>query len=150
MDLPGERNLNLVYNLETFVGFNFNLNTPFDSQFNAPAANPVISVIRDKVTWSIDDFNTSTYVRKPEGTTHFKLALTAGYVSNYEWDGSAETYEPVEAKPNGVGAVTYSDAIALGGMVGSATNLTIDLSDYAPIPVTTALFAGSAIIFTKW
>lgn len=143
----GERNVNVVDNTETFVGFNFNNGKPFDSLFNAPSVAPEISATRDKVTWSVADFNTDTYVRKPEGATHFKLALAAGYVSNYEWVPELHSYEPVEPKPNGVGNVVYSAAIALGGMVGSATDLTIDLSDYVPILVTTALFAGTAIVF---
>jgi hypothetical protein len=145
--LRGQRELNLVDNTEPFIGFNFNAGQPFDSLFNAPATGPTINAARDTVTWSIPDFNTATYVRKPEGATHFKLALAAGYVSNYEWVAPLNAYEPVEDSPNGVGSVAYSDAIALGAMVGAVTDLSLDLTAYAPIPVTTALYAGTAIVF---
>lgn len=145
--LRGERNINLVDNLEPFVGLNFNKSKPFDSQFNAPSDGPTIDVNRDKVTWTIPDFNTDTYINIPEGATHCKLALAAGYVSNYEWVPALKSYEPVEETPNGVGEIVYSDAIALGAMVGSDTNLTLDLTAYAPIPVTTVLIAGTAIVF---
>ncbi|APY06922.1 hypothetical protein BWZ20_00795 [Winogradskyella sp. J14-2] len=145
--LRGERNINLVDNLEPFIGFQFNLSKPFDSQFNAPSTGPVIDASRDKVSWSIPDFNTDTYIKKPEGATHCKLALAAGYVSNYEWDPALKSYEPVEDTPNGAGEIVYSDAIALGAMVGTDTDLTLNLTTYGPIPVTTALFAGTAIVF---
>ncbi|MBO6880908.1 hypothetical protein [Winogradskyella sp.] len=145
--LRGQRNINLVDNLEPLIGLQFNVSKPFDSQFNAPSTGPVIDPNRDKVTWTIPDFNTDTYINIPEGATHCKLALAAGYVSNYEWVPALKSYEPVEEAPNGVGAIVYSDAIALGAMVGSDTNLALDLTAHAPIPVTTALFAGTAIVF---
>lgn len=145
--LRGERTINVVDNIEPFLGFNFNLSKPFDSQINAPSNGPEINANRDTVTWSIPDFNTDTYVRTPEGATHFKLALAAGYVSNFEWVPALQAYEPIEDTPNGVGSVTYSNPIALGAMVGGSTDLTVDLTAYAPIPVTTALYVGTAIVF---
>ncbi|MDY2586793.1 hypothetical protein [Winogradskyella aquimaris] len=145
--LRGQRNINLVDNLEPFIGFNFDVSTPFDSIFNAPSVGPDIPDTKDGVRWNVEDFNTDTFVRSPEGATHFKLALAAGYVSNYEWDATLKSYEPVEEQPNAVGVVAYSDAIALGGMVGSPTGFDIDLTGFAPVPVTTALFASTAIVF---
>lgn len=143
----GERTINVVDHTEPFLGFNFNISKPFDSQFNAPSDGAEINASRDTVTWSIPDFNTDTYISTPEGATHFKLALAAGYVSNYEWDPALKSYEPVEATPNGVGGITYSSAIPLSGMVGAATDLTVDLTAYVPIPVTTALYVGTAIVY---
>lgn len=145
--LRGQRNINLVDNSEALVGLNFNLAKPFDSQFNAPAVGPVINAGRDTVTWTIPDFSTDTYIRTPEGATHCKLALAAGYTSSFEWVPVLKSYEPVEDEPNVVGSVKYSDAIALSGMVGAPTVLTVDLTAYAPIPATTAFFAGTAIVF---
>lgn len=145
--LRGQRNVNLVDNTEPFIGFNFDVSKPFDSQFNAPSTGPTINAGRDTVTWSLPDFNTDTYIRQPEGATHCKLALAAGYVSNYEWVVPLKAYEPVEDAPNGVGSISYSDAIALGAMVGADTDLTVDLTAYAPIPETTALYVGTAIVF---
>ena len=71
----------------------------------------------------------------------------AGYVSNYEWVSALNAYEPVEDTPNGVGGVTYRAEIPVTEMVGNATDLTVDLTAYAPIPVTTALFVGTGIVF---
>ena len=145
--LRGERIINLVDHPETFIGFNFNLAKPFDSQFNAPSDGPFINANRDTVTWTIPDFDADTHIRTPEGATYFKIALAAGYASNYEWDSALKSYEPVEDTPNAIGDVVYSDKIAVTGMVGNPTVLTVDLTAHAPIPVTTAMFAGTAIVF---
>ena len=145
--LRGERDINLVDNAASLVGLNFNESKPFDRHFNAPSTGPVIAASRDTVTWSVPDFSTDTYINAPEGATHCKLALCAGYTSNYEWEAVLKSYEPVEDTPNGIGEVSYSGAIPLTGMVGAATNLTVDLTANAPIPVTTALFASTAIVF---
>jgi len=143
----GQRLINLVDHSEPFLGFNFNISKPFDSQFNAPSAGPVINASRDEVTWTIPDYDSDSYVRAPEGATHYRLALAAGYTSNYEWDAALQGYVPVEDTPNAVGDIMYSGDISIAGMVGAPTVLTVDLSAYAPIPVTTALFAGIAIVF---
>ncbi|SDR90546.1 hypothetical protein [Winogradskyella sediminis] len=145
--LRGQRLYNVVDNVTQFIGFDFNILKPFDANFNAPSDRPVITAGRDSITWDIPDFNTDTYVNFPVGATHFKLALAAGYMSNYEWDDATKGYVPVEEAPNGVGVVTYSNAIAIGGMVGAATSLTTDLTAFAPIPATTVLFGATAIVF---
>ena len=145
--LRGERAISVVDDLAVFIGFNFNVNKLFDSHFNAPSAPPSINANRDTLTWNVPDFNTDTYVLSPEGATHFKLALAAGFVSNYEWDAATKGYVPVEEQPNAIGGVTYSNAIAIGGMVGAATDLEVDLTALGPVPVTTALFGATAIVF---
>ena len=145
--LRGQRTLNLVDNKEPFIGFNFNVNKPFDTQFNVPSDGPTINANRDTVTWTLPDFNADTYVHSPEGATHFKVVLAAGYVSNYEWEPALKAYEPVEDTPNAVGSVMYSDKILITGMVGNPTDLTLDLTAFAPIPVTTALYVATGIVF---
>lgn len=145
--LRGEREFDIVSAVETFKNFNFNVDKPFDTQFNAPSVLPVINATRDTVTWTIPDFDTDTYVQVPEGATHFKLALAAGYTSNYEWVTPTKSYEAVEEDVNGRGDVTYSAAIPIGGMVGGVTTLVVDLTSLGAIPVTSALFAGTAIVF---
>lgn len=145
--LRGQRTYDIVDQVTEFIGLNFNIHKPFDSNFNAPSDGPVISAGRDSITWDIPDFDTDTFIHKPEGATHFKLALAAGFTSNFEWDVATNGYVPVEDEPNGVGVVSYSSAITIGGMVGAATSLTADLTAHAPIPATTALFGATAIVF---
>jgi len=145
--LRGERVIDVVSNVDLINGYEFNTQKPFDTQFNAPSDLPEIDPDRTVVRWNILDFNTDTYVRAPEGATHFKLALAAGYTSNYEWVEATKSYEPVDEDVNGRGLVTYSAAIALGGMVGSDTLLEVDMTSFGAIPVTSAIFGATAIVF---
>ena len=145
--LRGERVIDVVSHVDLITGFELNVQKPFDTQFNAPSAPPQIDTNRTSVRWNVPDFNTDTYVRMPEGATHFKLALAAGYTSNYEWVTATKSYEPVDEDVNGRGLVVYSAAIPLGGMVGSDTSLDADMTSFGTIPVTSAVFAGTAIVF---
>jgi len=143
----GEREFDVVDYSDMLRGFEFNTVHPFDTQFFAPSGLPTINAGRDTVQWDIPDFDTDTFVRRPEGATHFKLVLAAGYVSNYDYVSVMKTFEPVDEAVNGRGSVSYSSEIAIGGMVGSATSLVVDMTAFGTIPVTSALFAATGIIF---
>lgn len=143
----GEREIDVVSHIDLITGFEFNINKPFDTQFNAPSGLPVIDSNRQTVKWDIPDFNTDTYIRVPEGATHCRLALAAGYTSNYEWVVATKSYEPIDEDVNGRGLISYSADIALGGMVGSDISLEVDMTSFGTIPATSAVFAGTAIVF---
>jgi len=143
----GEREFDLITNSILFQSFEFNLKTPFDAQFFAPSSPISIDPGRNILSWSIPDFDTDTFIRKPESATHCKLVLAAGYVSNYAFLPATKSYEPVDDAVNGKGDVVYSTDIPLKGMVGAVTNLDIDMSALGAIPATTLLFATTGIIF---
>lgn len=143
----GERDIDVVTFQDLFRNFEFNRATVFDSKFFAPSALPSINASRDQVTWSIPDFNTDSYINKPEGATHFRLVLAGSYVSNYGYVSGVKGYEPVDDSVNGRGGFEASAEIALGGMVGAVTDLTIDFTALGAIPVSSALFVGVGIVF---
>ena len=143
----GERDFEVVTYGEMLRSFEFNKVTPLNSQFFAPSGLPIINATRDGVTWTIPDFNTDSFIITPEGASHFRLVLAAGYVSDYAYSGVLESYEPVTEDVNGLGSVSYSPDIPITGMVGSDTTITIDLSSLGSIPATSALFVGIGIIF---
>lgn len=143
----GERDFEVVSYGEMLKGFEFNKTEPFNAQFFAPSALPTINASRDEVTWTVPDFNTDSFVRKPEGATHMRLVLAAGYVSDYSYSIAQEGYQPVENVANSQGGVSYSADIPLVGMVGMNTTLTLDLSSVGVIPAAAALFVGIGIIF---
>src|SRR5690606_12392320 len=104
--LRGERNFEVVTYGEMLKGFEFNKTLPLNSQFFAPSDPPEISVSRDEVTWVIPDFNTDSFITVPEGATHFRLVLAAGYVSDYSYDSRDEAYKPLSEDVNGRGGVS--------------------------------------------
>lgn len=145
--LRGERDFNVVTFGDMLRGFEFNNKTPFDSQFTAPSTPPVISGTRDLVTWVVPDFSIDSYVSIPDGATHLRLVLAAGYVSNYFYNVTLDSYVPDDESVNARGGVSYSTEIPLAGMVGSDTTLVVDLTAFGAIPATSALFVGTGIIF---
>lgn len=145
--IRGERDFEVVTYGEMLRGFEFNKDTPLSAQFFAPSSSPTINASRDEVTWTIPDFDTDSFVRAPEGATHFRLVLAAGYVSDYSYSSALDDYEPVDDSVNGLGGVVFSSDIPVTGLVGAVTTLTLDLSSLGTIPATSALFAGVGIIY---
>ena len=143
----GERDFEIVNQSTMLRGVEFNIKDPFDTQFFAPYSDPVINATRDTLTWDVPDFDTDTFVTAPEGATHFRLVLAAGYVSDYAYEQAVKSYEPDDDSVNGRGGVSYSGDIALGGMVGAATNLVVDLTALGTIPVSSAFFGAVGIVF---
>ncbi|WP_191861065.1 hypothetical protein [Hanstruepera ponticola] len=143
----GERELDLVSYHEQLQGFEFNQTKQLDSVFYAPITGPTINPTRDVVDLTVPDFNTDAFINAPEGATHFSLILAGGYVSNYVYVPVLNAYEPDDDTVNARGGSTTSSAIALGGMVGSATTLQVDLSALGTIPASSVLFVGLGIIF---
>ena len=143
----GQRDFEVVNYGEMLLGFEFDKAVPLNSQFFAPSDLPEINPARNEVKWTVPDFNTDSFITIPQGATHFKLVLAAGFVSDYAYSGLEEGYEPVSAEVNGRGGVSFSADIPLAGMVGSDTTLIVDLSGYAIIPATSALFGAKGIIF---
>ncbi|MGO3183607.1 MAG: hypothetical protein ACTIJ9_12330 [Aequorivita sp.] len=145
--IRGQREFELVTYGEMLRNFEFNEVLPLNSQFFAPFSSPSINASRDQVVWTIPDFSTDSFVRSPEGATHFRLVLAAGYVSDFTFSMALNSYVPVDEDVNGLGGVMYSGDIPLNGMVGAVTTLTLDLNSFGVIPATSALFVGIGIIF---
>ena len=113
----------------------------------APYKQPSLNIDRSIITWTIPDFNADSFVKAPEGATHFKLVLAAGFVSNYEYVSALNSYEPVDESENAIGKTAESAAIPIVGDVGSETQLIVDMELVAPVVATTAVLAAIGIEF---
>lgn len=71
----GERQIDVEGYGFLMNGFEMNRHVPFGSIFFAPNSAPIVSATRDSLQWKIVDFDTDSFVRAPEGATHFKLIL---------------------------------------------------------------------------
>jgi len=143
----GQRIIDVVANGELLEGVEFNLDAPMSQQFFAPYAPPAWNANRDIASWTVPDFDTDSFVRAPEGATHFRLVLAAGLVSSYDWVNALKSYEPIDEDENGLGGVAFSGDIPLTGMVGSDTILSVDLGLGAAVPPATAAIAAVGIVF---
>lgn len=145
--LRGQRSINILTNTDLLEGFELNKNDVLSSQFFPPYAKPSLNANRDIITWLVPDFNTDSFITKPEGATHCRLVLAAGLVSDYDYVGALRSYEPVNEDENAFGDVVYSADIPLVGMVGSDTTLVVDLGLGTPVVATTATIAAVGIVF---
>lgn len=142
----GERAFNILANKDTIKGFEFNKNLPLGSIFFAPFSS-VVSATRGKVTLTIPDFNTDSFLNPPEGATHFSLALAIGSISNYAYVNPGLGYEPTNPEHNGKGATAISAEIPLSGAVGSSTILEADLGNAVVFPNTVAVPVALGVVF---
>ncbi|MGJ8592929.1 MAG: hypothetical protein ACSHXF_10295 [Aquaticitalea sp.] len=143
----GERNISVTDNSEQFIGFEFNAEQHLNSVFYAPSQVEVSLASRAKVTWTIPPFDPDSFVNVPEGATHFKLVLAAGYLSDYGFNYNLNAYEPADALLNSLGAVIYSDAIPVTVPVGADTILVLNDITTETVPLDTLLLVGEGIIF---
>jgi len=145
--LRGQRAFEILTNKILLEGFEFNKIAPIDAIFYAPYDAPSLDANRSIATWVIPDFNTSNYINAPEGATHFKLVLATTILSDYTYNTTQKEYEAVNEAENETNGIDISSEIALGGMVGSDTTLTVDLGFAAALPATVGVINAIGIIF---
>lgn len=143
----GERGFEIVAHKDLIEGFEFNKNEPLGATFYAPAQKPTLNANRDVATYVVPDFNTDNYINAPEGATHFKLVLAATVLSDYVYNNAGKGYEPVHAAENETNGIAFSTEIALGGLVGAATTLTVDLGFGSALPATVGVICAVGIVF---
>ncbi len=143
----GERDLNISDHLDLIKGFEFNFEDAFSSRFYYLAAWPEISVDRNSVTWSLPGFSPDALIKAPDGASHFKLVLAAGYVSNFEYHFTDEKYQPVDGTLDGTSGNVYSAAFPLNAPVASPIDLSVVLMTGATIPADISVFVGIGIVF---
>ncbi|WP_288956546.1 hypothetical protein [uncultured Polaribacter sp.] len=143
----GQRVFNILTNKIILEDFEFNIKVPFTTIFYPEYTAPTLDSNRSIATWVVPDFNTSNYLRAPEGATHFKLVLVSTILSNYEYVPDLKKYEPVVPADNIVNGITYSAAIPIGGAVGADTTLSVDLGFSSVLPVTVANVVATGILF---
>lgn len=143
----GERIFEILNQKLLLEGIEFNKNQHLDAIFYAASAAPTFNANRDVVTWVVPDFNSSDYVNAPEGATHYKLVLACTILSDYSYNAGVKKYEPSNATENEINGIAFSSELAINGMVGSDTTLTVDLGIGAALPISVGVVAAIGIVF---
>lgn len=143
----GERSFEILANAQLIADFEFNKELSLDSIFFAPFGDPSLDANRSIATWVVPDFNTDTYIKPPDGATHFKLLLGSTVLSDYVYEPSLKSYEPTNEAENVVNGIDFSTEIPLGGLVGADTTLTVDLGFGSALPATVGVVVSIGIIF---
>lgn len=145
--LRGRRSFEILPHAEIIEGFEFNKTESLGAIFYAPSQAPALDANRSIATWTVPDFNTDSFINAPEGATHCKLVLATTVLSDYAYVASSKSFEPVNPNENETNGIAFSNAIALGGMVGSDTILTVDLGFSNALPATVGVISAIGIIF---
>ena len=145
--IRGQRQFEILTNKIVLEGFEFNSKIPLSTVFYPEFSAPTLDANRSIATWVIPNFNTSNFLRAPEGATHFKMILVSTILSNYEYVPGLKKYEPTDSEENEVNGISYSDAIPIGGEVGADTTLTVDLGFTSALPNTVGVVLATGILF---
>jgi len=89
-------------------GLSFNRNINFDGVFYAPYSFSY-SGDRDGCSLEVQAFNPQNTIKSPAGATHFRLINAISIVSDYAFNPTTGTYEPMEPALNELSKVMYSN-----------------------------------------
>jgi len=126
-------------------GITFNKNANFDSCFKA-SADLVKNVKRGIADYSVAAFNPMDGINAPAGATHFRLIFGLGVLSDFAYNATSDTYEPINADNHELSAITYSDYLDLYAPVPE-TVLNADVDTADPIPADCTIMAVAGIEF---
>lgn len=142
----GERPFLFVPNKNNLIGFEFNLETPFDSLFLAPYALTA-NQEKNQVQLQIPSFSATNYIVAPQGATHFKLVLAITVLSDYIYNNQIKKYEPQNPNLDKLNNVIYSDILPVNQNTPAAIQLNSNLPNNPQLDATSALIACIGIEF---
>jgi hypothetical protein len=123
--IRGKRSILVNANRESLIGFEFTKNTPLVTVFNAPYAVSA-NADRNEVQIAIPAFDADVFAEAPLGATHFRLVGAIGVLSDFDFNTSTRSYEPVDESVNELGAAGRSAELSIAGNTGAQT-LTLSL-----------------------
>ena len=126
----GYRKIEITTQRNYLKGFEFNKNTSLNGILNAPYSLTHTND-RESGDFVVPAFNPANLVNAPSGTTHFRLITSLSVVSDFEYNATTNSYDPMDAELNEINNIQYSDFLDL----------------YAPVPDTTitATLPGGAL-----
>jgi hypothetical protein len=143
----GKRSFEFSLYSDQLKGLEFNRKDPFGTVFFAPSDPIVFNADRDVFTWNIPVFNTDSFITPPEGSTHFKVIMVGGSLSDYHYDPDSDDFEPAQPDHNGLSVYSESAVLPLGGVTAAAINLIGDLGVGAALPPDVIVPVAVGIMF---
>lgn len=101
-------------------GLDFNKNISLNSVLSAPYSftHPVT---RDSADLVIPAFNPADLIMAPPGATHFRLINALAIVSDFAFNDTTGTYEPIQPSLNEISNVEFSDYLELREEIPATT-----------------------------
>ncbi len=116
----GYRKIEISTQRRYLKGFEFDKNANFNGIFNPPYSL-THSVDRASGEFIVDAFNPANLVSAPSGATHFRLISSLSVVSDFEYNATTNSYDPMDAALNEISDIQYSDFLDLYEAVPSTT-----------------------------
>ncbi|MEI7727615.1 MAG: hypothetical protein WCK09_21080, partial [Bacteroidota bacterium] len=120
-------------------------NANFDSRCKA-GCELAKNVKRGIADYSVAAFNPMDGINAPAGASHFRLIFGLGILSDFAYNATSDTYEPVQADYHELSAITYSDYLAMNALVPE-TVLNADVDTEDPVPDDCTIMAVAGIEF---
>lgn len=89
-------------------GFNFNKNVSLNTVLNANI-NAEIDMPGEILVYFWDKIDPRNQIVAPPGATHFRIIYAATAISDFEYNSTTKTYEPIAPDLNEKSAIKYSD-----------------------------------------
>jgi hypothetical protein len=141
----GYRKIEITTQRNYLKGFEFDKNTSLNGIFNAPYSVSH-TTDRDNAAFVIPAFNPANLVNAPAGSTHFRLITTLSVVSDFEYNATTNSYDPMDADLNEISDVQYSGFLDLYALVPN-TSLSSTLPNDALPTVNTSVLQCIGIEF---
>lgn len=116
----GYRKIEITTQRNYLKGFEFDKNISFNGIFNAPYSLAQ-GVDRETADLVVLTFNPANLVNAPSGATHFRLINALTVVSDFEYNVTTNSYEPMDPVLNEVNYIQYSGFLDLYGIVPDTT-----------------------------
>ena len=123
----GQRPITISANRTLLTDLEFNVNTSFNSVFNAPFT-VTTTAARTQATVALAAFAPATFIQSPAGATHFRLIAAMGVLSDFSYNTSIGKYEAANPTLHLLRAGVSSAITALN----SATPVTFSLAPTLP------------------
>jgi hypothetical protein len=143
----GKRTIAFGLHKEMIKGFEFSRTQTLGSVFFADYDPIVFNTNRDRLTWNVPGFNTDNRIHAPEGSTHFRLLLAAGILSDHNYNPVSGKYEPSRKEFNCIKGSIMSEPMALGGSLTAPISLSIDLGIGSALPTDVVVATAIGIHF---
>ena len=121
----GYRKIEISTQRNHLKGFEFDKNTSLNGIFNYPYSL-TNAATRETADFIIPAFNPANLVNAPSGATHFRLITALSVLSDFEYNATTNSYDPMDADLNEVSNVVYSGFLDLYAPV-LATTITATL-----------------------
>jgi len=121
-------------------GFAFDKRVSFEGIFNAPYSF-AHAAARNEGTLTVPAFNPLNLINAPAGATHFRLINTLACVSDFAFNSTTGTYEPIDAANNEISDVKFT------GYLDLFTPITDAIEVVATLPGSPSISDDASVLF---